>query len=282
MAYTPFHVDWKNAPDSSTPVTDLALEHIESGISAAAAAADAALAAVSGLVPWVHSMGDAANGMTLPTVSDSGHPMTWVTNDGGAPGTGQIGGVGAYWGFPGARVCYQTAELPQPIRWVRARFFFIPGSGGTGGTACIAITDRELEYPINSALHMAVHFWSTRTTWAMTVWANNAQAVLASGTYAAPLQVGTNVPIQHQMWAGIYGDSVIYRTPDGRVYKLTDSRFAEYGGRFAFSESFSPGATDDVVCIADFAAGSTVTDIAPVPLSTDSVPQGVDNLYQQH
>lgn len=32
MAYTRVHADWKNKPDSSTPVDDVALEHIEQGI----------------------------------------------------------------------------------------------------------------------------------------------------------------------------------------------------------------------------------------------------------
>ena len=35
MTYAPFHADWKDAPDATTPVTAAALEHIEGGIVAA-------------------------------------------------------------------------------------------------------------------------------------------------------------------------------------------------------------------------------------------------------
>lgn len=41
MSYTPFHEDWKPAPDPSTPVTDTALEHIEQGLVDAHAVLDA-------------------------------------------------------------------------------------------------------------------------------------------------------------------------------------------------------------------------------------------------
>jgi hypothetical protein len=36
MAYTPFHADWKDFPDTTTPISAAALEHIEAGIAAAA------------------------------------------------------------------------------------------------------------------------------------------------------------------------------------------------------------------------------------------------------
>lgn len=35
MAYTKFHVDWKNRPNFSTPITAEAMEHIEEGIAEA-------------------------------------------------------------------------------------------------------------------------------------------------------------------------------------------------------------------------------------------------------
>ncbi|MGB3358132.1 MAG: hypothetical protein WA972_21075 [Rhodococcus qingshengii] len=41
MAYTRVHADWKNKPDTSTPVDDVALEHIEQGIVDAHEAIDA-------------------------------------------------------------------------------------------------------------------------------------------------------------------------------------------------------------------------------------------------
>jgi hypothetical protein len=47
VSYTKFHGDWKSDPDPSTPVTDTALEHIETGISDAAATADSALASAT-------------------------------------------------------------------------------------------------------------------------------------------------------------------------------------------------------------------------------------------
>lgn len=36
MAYTPYHADWKPKPDTSTPISDVALEHMEAGIALAA------------------------------------------------------------------------------------------------------------------------------------------------------------------------------------------------------------------------------------------------------
>lgn len=45
MAYTKFNADWKAHPDTSTPITEAALDHIETGIFNAAATADSALAA---------------------------------------------------------------------------------------------------------------------------------------------------------------------------------------------------------------------------------------------
>lgn len=45
MAYSPFHADWHDASEAQdTPITAAALEYIESGITAAAATADAAIA----------------------------------------------------------------------------------------------------------------------------------------------------------------------------------------------------------------------------------------------
>jgi hypothetical protein len=41
MAYTKFHAAWADDPDTSTPITAEALDHIEQGISDAADAADA-------------------------------------------------------------------------------------------------------------------------------------------------------------------------------------------------------------------------------------------------
>lgn len=43
MAYTPYIADWKDFPNTSTPITEAALEHVESGLVAAAATADAAV-----------------------------------------------------------------------------------------------------------------------------------------------------------------------------------------------------------------------------------------------
>lgn len=43
MAYTPVHLDWRDAPDNTTPVWAADLEHIEQGIVDAAATADSAV-----------------------------------------------------------------------------------------------------------------------------------------------------------------------------------------------------------------------------------------------
>ncbi|HPV80166.1 MAG TPA: hypothetical protein PLK64_10220 [Dermatophilaceae bacterium] len=32
MTYTPYHADWRDRPDPSTPITAAAIEHIEQGI----------------------------------------------------------------------------------------------------------------------------------------------------------------------------------------------------------------------------------------------------------
>lgn len=42
MAYTPYHNEWKDFPDETTPITADALDHIEEGIEATAAVADGA------------------------------------------------------------------------------------------------------------------------------------------------------------------------------------------------------------------------------------------------
>lgn len=47
MPYTPFHTDWKNYPDTTTPITEEALEYIEGGIVYVASTADAATASAA-------------------------------------------------------------------------------------------------------------------------------------------------------------------------------------------------------------------------------------------
>jgi len=47
----PYHADWKDYPDVTTPVTSLALEYIESGITAAAAVADGAAVTAAAAIP---------------------------------------------------------------------------------------------------------------------------------------------------------------------------------------------------------------------------------------
>lgn len=44
MAYTKWFSDWKDSPDTSTPIDQASLDHIEAGISDAAMTADAAIA----------------------------------------------------------------------------------------------------------------------------------------------------------------------------------------------------------------------------------------------
>ena len=44
MAYTKYHENWEDYPATTTPITEAALEWMESGIAAAAATADAAIA----------------------------------------------------------------------------------------------------------------------------------------------------------------------------------------------------------------------------------------------
>ena len=66
MAYTKYHDEWENYPDSDTPVSAEALEHIESGIAAAAETADGAATAEHN-----HAAGDVTSGtFTVARIPD--------------------------------------------------------------------------------------------------------------------------------------------------------------------------------------------------------------------
>lgn len=51
MSYTKYNNDWKDSPDATTPITQAALDHIETGIFDAAAVADAATATAAAALP---------------------------------------------------------------------------------------------------------------------------------------------------------------------------------------------------------------------------------------
>lgn len=69
MAYTPFHADWKDYPDTTTPVTGAALEHIETGVDNAHALIDDHLADTSDAHDAsAISLLDAANDFTATDV----------------------------------------------------------------------------------------------------------------------------------------------------------------------------------------------------------------------
>lgn len=48
ITYTPFNADWKDTPDTTTPITAASLEHIESGVSAVTTQANTALSTATG------------------------------------------------------------------------------------------------------------------------------------------------------------------------------------------------------------------------------------------
>lgn len=64
MPYTPYRPDWKDLPDTTTPIDATFLEYIEAGLAAAAAEADAAIPAPAGLAAdevliWTGAVWDA-------------------------------------------------------------------------------------------------------------------------------------------------------------------------------------------------------------------------------
>ncbi|NKT77241.1 hypothetical protein GS882_03265 [Rhodococcus hoagii] len=81
MSYNKFHDDWKNDPDSSTPITAEAIEHIEDGVQRAHVAIDRAsigslrVTNLEGLQRWADARG---NALIRPvSISALGDSITW-------------------------------------------------------------------------------------------------------------------------------------------------------------------------------------------------------------
>lgn len=72
MAYTPYQADWKDYPDVTTPITQAALEYIESGITATAVVADGAVA---------KSLVDAKGDLVAATAADTVARLAVGAND---------------------------------------------------------------------------------------------------------------------------------------------------------------------------------------------------------
>lgn len=79
MAYTPFHADWKDYPDTTTPITQAALEYIETGITNAAATADTANTTANAAI--AKAIVDAKGDLIVATAADTVARLAVGTND---------------------------------------------------------------------------------------------------------------------------------------------------------------------------------------------------------
>lgn len=223
---------------------------------------------------FYHSMAGATSGMATGGTSfttDSGHTARWVrtlTNQ--SINTGSANGKGAFWGVPGSSAAYLcTTDLGANVKHAKMRFLIAAGSGGTGGTACVAVTSQQMVDGLSgqAATSMPCHFWSTPTTWAFTVWTpGTGQVILANGTYATSLIKDTSTEYSLEVW--LNGNTAIFIAADGIVRRVTDSRIGAYAGRFAFAESYMPAANDDVICVTSFDCETIGAAEVPQPTST--------------
>lgn len=243
----------------SAPVVSAAQTAAAQAAASAAAAQDAA-AAAGQTENLALSLADITAG-TFPSTAQTGQTVTFAPAPAttGQPNTGLINGRGAFWATPGGAngsgVAYAAVDMGATPKWGRLKFAFLTTGSGTAGTACIAVTSARMATPMPSGLTMGVHFWSTRTAWAMTVWQNGAQQIISQGTYVNPLMGSSDYPVEYSLAFQILGNTILFRTPDGVMHKATDSRFASLGGPFMFGESLSPNSGDDVVMVMSLEGG---------------------------
>ena len=138
-------------------------------------------------------------------------------------------------------------------------FAFYEAGPNTGATACLAVTnDRMVDGLTNSAtIGMSAHFLTTPTVWVYTAWEpGTGMVVLLSGAYATPLAVDNGVT-EYSMELWLKGTTAVFRTADGLLHKVTDSRIGIYAGPYAFAESYSPNSDDDITIVSGFYAAPT-------------------------
>jgi lysophospholipase L1-like esterase len=182
-----------------------------------------------------------------PTTAKTGQTMGYVGS--GAPALMANGRLYAANGS-GVKALYaRSADLGSAVHHLGARFVFKAGSGGTGGLVCIGITTEMVTGGFTPvSIDMPLHVWSTKTTWAITIWngsnhGGSGQAILASGTYAIPLAADDTTQYEIEAW--INGTTITARLPDGTIRSASDAKVASYAGNFAFFESMRSDVSDD-------------------------------------
>jgi lysophospholipase L1-like esterase len=154
----------------------------------------------------------------------------------------------------GVKALYaRSADLGSPVHHLGARFVFKAGSGGTSGLVCLGITTEMVTGGFTpTSIDMPLHVWSTRSTWAITIWDGSnhggpAQVILASGSY--PIALDADDVTQYEIEAWINGTTITVRLPDGTIRTASNAKVASYAGNFAFFESMRSDATDDTAGI---------------------------------
>lgn len=198
MAYTPFHADWKDSPDPTTPITAAALEYIETGITAAALVADNAIP---------KSLADAKGDLLIATGADTFARKAVGAND-TVPVAASADGSGVVWQQVGnAQIATGAAVAVSKLAagaadqvlktvggvptWFGSFTAYTPTWGATGTAPALGngtITGRHLQIGKHVYVHIELTAGSTTTfgtgTWTFTL-PFTASAFLATGTAAA-------------------------------------------------------------------------------------------------
>lgn len=212
------------------------------------------------------AMAGATSGMTAPVKGETGQAVTWSPGPGTSVQFGTLpSGDGAFWcpqTGTSATVVYLSTQLSFPVQWVYGKFQFTNNSkAATAATFALAILKESNYHGMwsMSSVHMPLHFWTTTTNWAYTVWDSNGggQAVLAQGTYPTALAYGTTYTMSAKLTGG---GTALFTLPNGVTGRVTDPRIDSFMGPTAFIESYNPdGGNDNQVSVIDFQCGSDYT-----------------------
>ncbi len=178
----------------------------------------------------------------LPALSDSGD--TWRQVAGVATLSiidGMLTNAGA---AAGGSAGYAELALTNNVTRLGAELTLTAGTGGTGGSATMAILSQSIVDSWPSIPAMAMHFSVSRTGWTYGLWPTNGaagQVVLATGSFDAPLDPAKWYAVE----VVLDGDTAHLLLPDGSTTSVTEPRIATLAGRFAFWEVYQANASTD-------------------------------------
>lgn len=163
MAYTPYHVVWKNYPDTTTPLDAAGLEHIETGIVGAHVTADGAIpksivdakgdVIVATAADTVARVAVGANDTVLTADSSQSSGVKWAAASAGSPAA-TIAAYAASAAPTGWLMCDGAAVS----RTTYAALFALIGTtyGAGDGSTTFNLPDLQGRVPVGKGTHVNV------------------------------------------------------------------------------------------------------------------------------